>query len=938
MRQALSNKFSLTLLLISFLSFFYFVYISLLLELFLPVTVHSVLNNFFIFTLFPFFFFLGSLRWRTFYSKIFNDGKNTFYVCLFLSVYVIFTPQLVNLIASLDRIIFNSSLLTSKISFIIISFFNSFIIIIPSFIGGIFFSVLAAKRVVFESKRTFIKKLIFYVLFGLSVSIFYKLLTFHLSSEKEMLLLFFITLVMSFFFYISLAGLEFAPMYNKSFIPQNKNYVFYFLCLVVISALSVLPIARVSGFVFEPSGHFVYTFIMAFIADLFLGSLIVIKLFYKVKDFYRFLFSILAIFFIFFFISLNFVDYLFTGIFFLSSILEDHFLLHGLIELLIVMSFVFAPALLVSTVLFLLKTLHVGGDNLNVTVYSFMFFLYSFVFLTSWMITINFLYPLIGLFGVVCLSMFLTFVMLLVFWFLSSYEKKVLITGFFLLLFVLPNIFLFTKNWDRSLMAGAGVINGLGYLKDNGLSVSEETIKINNSILFFNDGPQKSFMVTKDLMGEVYLKEQGASLFSTKRNNMLVNEIISDTGFMYHNNPKDVLLVGLGGGAVLESATSHNVDIIDVVVPYKGIISSLQYFREINKEAILDYRVKVRYQSGLSYLSLSRKKYDIIVTHMEEPWMHGSANYYSKDYYHTLCDRLNNKGLALQFLNIKRIDSESFKHILNDFASVFKHVLLWEADRGKGNYILMGSMDSLVLDYEKIKKRFEIEKSMHEIEEHGFTHVESLLSFMLMDEKTIRHFTWDLEDVDRVYKEFDMAFSDRSPLENVQLEPLYLTDVVKNITDEEMQFLGDNYFAHLLARNARDLFISSKTDIGIELIRQALEYSDTDDVKRQAALALVEASKNKNITIDEKISFLRWAIALNEKLFSAYYWLGEYYFEKGAYAQGIIYFEKAGNLKPQSAEVHLDMALGYEKLGQMENAKTERTFAEKLKTEVLIRQ
>ena len=86
-------------------------------------------------------------------------------------------------------------------------------------------------------------------------------------------------------------------------------------------------------------------------------------------------------------------------------------------------------------------------------------------------------------------------------------------------------------------------------------------------------------------------------------------------------NPKEVLIVGGGDGAVAEEVLKYNfINKIDLVDIDEEVIKvSKRYFKKINKSSLINKRVNLYYEDALNFITNSKKKYDLIIADRPDP-------------------------------------------------------------------------------------------------------------------------------------------------------------------------------------------------------------------------------------------------------------------------------------------------------------------------------
>lgn len=170
-----------------------------------------------------------------------------------------------------------------------------------------------------------------------------------------------------------------------------------------------------------------------------------------------------------------------------------------------------------------------------------------------------------------------------------------------------------------------------------------------------------------------------------------------------HSSPKEVMLIGLGGGFTLDAVTNFKeVDSIDLVEINPHLLNvAREYFSEYNGMALSDPRVNTIIDDGRNHLLASDKKYDVIISQPSNIWLSGEGGLFTKEMYEGVKAHLNTGGVFGQWLPLYEQDAEDFRIFLATFRSVFPYATLWIVDY---DAVLVGSTEPNEYDYGYIQQ------------------------------------------------------------------------------------------------------------------------------------------------------------------------------------------------------------------------------------------
>ncbi|MEN9677455.1 MAG: hypothetical protein RIS76_3351 [Verrucomicrobiota bacterium] len=190
---------------------------------------------------------------------------------------------------------------------------------------------------------------------------------------------------------------------------------------------------------------------------------------------------------------------------------------------------------------------------------------------------------------------------------------------------------------------------------------------------------------------------------------------------------QEALVVGLGSGVTVGSVLRHpGITHVDVVEISPEVVTvARDYFDQVNDHALADSRVRLAVEDAKSFLRVTPRKYDVIVTEPSNPWMAGVAAVFSQEYYADARDRLKPGGLVAQWLQVYETNDRIVDTVVNTFSSVFPQVGIWQV--GAGDLVLIGSMNPLTPDLAAMGRRFEDPVVRADLARVGFSRLQDLL-------------------------------------------------------------------------------------------------------------------------------------------------------------------------------------------------------------------
>ena len=236
-----------------------------------------------------------------------------------------------------------------------------------------------------------------------------------------------------------------------------------------------------------------------------------------------------------------------------------------------------------------------------------------------------------------------------------------------------------------------------------------------NTILEDNKNKTKVLFAKHDPNTIVHVTQYGDNL---KNLQLFVNgkpdaSVLGDSTIRAYNallpkmlkpDAEDVFIIGLGAGlsASIFSASSK-IKTVDVAEISKGVIQSLDFFKEWNYD-MDDKKIQIFHNDALKILREQNKKYDIIVCEPSNPWVPGVENLYSIEHLTLASSKLRSKGIYAQWFPVQAVTDSVFKKILLSFQMVFKNVNVWSLKGGA--LLLIASNDEHNLQIQDLQNEF----------------------------------------------------------------------------------------------------------------------------------------------------------------------------------------------------------------------------------------
>lgn len=304
--------------------------------------------------------------------------------------------------------------------------------------------------------------------------------------------------------------------------------------------------------------------------------------------------------------------------------------------------------------------------------------------------------------------------------------------------YVLPGLLLVWVMGVRSIDSWDKAVISSGSFMPYRIEELEGALQHKNKILFYKEGLHTTVTTELAIDGNIFLRVNGktdASLAMDMRTQLLSGYL----PMFFSKNPESVLVVGQGSGVTLGAVEQFPAKDIDLVEISPTVIEGSRFFDPFNHHALDDPRVRVILEDGRNHITLTEKKYDVIISEPSNPWISGIGALFTQDFYELADTRLKPGGIMCIWMHTN-MSPESFKSITRALLSVFPNVTMWESIVGD-DYLLIGSHQPYSLPYEKVKRLLEDPVQGRELKRLGISSVRDLMGLVIMNQDELEKFS-----------------------------------------------------------------------------------------------------------------------------------------------------------------------------------------------------
>lgn len=199
---------------------------------------------------------------------------------------------------------------------------------------------------------------------------------------------------------------------------------------------------------------------------------------------------------------------------------------------------------------------------------------------------------------------------------------------------------------------------------------------------------------------------------------------------------RDMLVVGLGGGVVLEGVppSVRNVDVIELEPRVVEANRATRAFRK--RDPLLDPRVNIITNDARGALALTRKRYDAIVSQPSHPFTAGASHLYTREFMAQARDHLNPAGVFVQWMNVAFVDESLLRSLTATLIDVFGEVRIYRPD--PSTLIFLASTSSFDIERRLVATAEPLRGAPRHYARYGINSSEDLVAALAVDEDGAR--------------------------------------------------------------------------------------------------------------------------------------------------------------------------------------------------------
>lgn len=261
--------------------------------------------------------------------------------------------------------------------------------------------------------------------------------------------------------------------------------------------------------------------------------------------------------------------------------------------------------------------------------------------------------------------------------------------------------------------------------------------------------------------GSLLLRSNGRVDSGTTPDLTVYQSALGHFPVLIHDNPSQVLNIGLGAGWTVWGLVKHpvvkSVDSVEINPLIVHVCENV--FHTYNGDVMFDPKVNTIINDGRVYVSRTNKKYDIIISEPSDLSSSGVSALFTREFYQSCSEIIKEDGLLCQWIPVYEITEKEYKIALRTIAEFFPYFYEFDMvelmhEYNYQSYLIIAS-----------RKPLDITKKLEQYKNEDNTKLEAYQSYLRsLADIAERCFSRDNQELQDYIKNVNVLNTDDKPV------------------------------------------------------------------------------------------------------------------------------------------------------------------------------
>ncbi|UCC71304.1 MAG: fused MFS/spermidine synthase [Gemmatimonadota bacterium] len=324
------------------------------------------------------------------------------------------------------------------------------------------------------------------------------------------------------------------------------------------------------------------------------------------------------------------------------------------------------------------------------------------------------LIPWVGLQRTVLLAAWLYLAVAAALWWFAARGRRTALLGPALAAGLALVMYLAAPSWNRMLMSSGAYHYGIQTERQFPLAeAGGEGAGLGYEEVFYREGLVSTVLVARELGVRDWLGADSVPSMILVTNGKVDASSLADMPtqilsahipLLLHREPRSALVIGLASGTTAGSALRHEIRSLDVVEIEPAVVEASHAFDFVNGRPLVDRRTRLSLADGRTFLLLGEERFDVIISEPSNPWVSGSSNLFTLEFFQIARERLAEGGIFAGWIQMYGLAPENLEVVLRTFRTVFPETFVFNTIP-YSDLLLIGMVEPARIDVEELERR-----------------------------------------------------------------------------------------------------------------------------------------------------------------------------------------------------------------------------------------
>lgn len=180
--------------------------------------------------------------------------------------------------------------------------------------------------------------------------------------------------------------------------------------------------------------------------------------------------------------------------------------------------------------------------------------------------------------------------------------------------------------------------------------------------------------------------------------------LLAHIPMLLHPQPARVMVIGLGSGVTVGSASLHPGSHVTAVEIEPAVARAAAWFSHVNHHVLERDNVEIVIEDARTLLLTDHRPWDVVISEPSNPWLSGPAKLFTREFFTMVQGRLAPDGVFGQWIHVYGLELPHLQAIVRTFQTVFPDVRMF-VTIDQADLLLVGGSGVAPIDWADMERR-----------------------------------------------------------------------------------------------------------------------------------------------------------------------------------------------------------------------------------------